>query len=115
VKFVRDGVVDLAPNMVPAGVPTLGDVAAGKALYTAECSRCHGADGANLNIGSAAAVSYIGTEAVKNGYNFTHRVRFGLAAAPGTFKQEMPAAVNFGWTPKNVADVLTYARTLPQK
>jgi mono/diheme cytochrome c family protein len=121
VKFVREGVIDLSPNLSgptldPVGVPTHGgDVVAGQVLYNAECSRCHGPDGATINIGTALGVSYIGTEAVKNGFNFQHRVRFGLAAAPGSFKQTMPGAVNFGWSTKDVIDVLTYARTLPQK
>jgi len=115
VKFIREGVVDLTPYLDATGVPINGDPANGKLLYEGQCVRCHGADGSKLNIGSAVSVSYIGTEANKNGFNFQHRVRFGLVPTPGTLKQEMPAAVNFGWSMGDIRDVLTYARTLPTK
>jgi mono/diheme cytochrome c family protein len=122
VKFVREGIIDVTPYLDAGGAPIGGDAGKGKVLYEAQCMRCHDADGARINIGAAenypivtpVHVSYVGTEANHAAFNFFHhRVRFGLAAAPGDFVEEMPAAINFGWTMADVRDLLTYCRTLP--
>ena len=115
-KFVREGVVDLTQYLdaTAVGVPLAGDAAVGKVLYDDQCARCHGVGGTSLNIDGTPG-HYVGTEATKNGYNLQHRIRFGLAAVPGTLKQEMPAAVNFGWSMQDVMDVIVYSRTLPVK
>jgi len=115
VKFIREGIVDVTTFLDATGAPVAPDLANGQVLYEDQCKRCHGADGAKVNIGTAASVSYVGTEVLKNGFNFQHRVRFGPVGVPGSLREEMPGAVNFGWSLQDVRDVMGYSRTLPTK
>jgi mono/diheme cytochrome c family protein len=107
-RFVREGMVDLTPYMASVtGAPIGADPVRGKTLYDATCLRCHGADGSRLNFGTALAPEYVGHVANENPWEFQHKVRFGQ---PG---EDMPSAVDSGWTMQDVMDVLSHARTLP--
>lgn len=107
VRFIKEGVTDLAPHVSLAKKEPIGaDPKAGADRFSG-CARCHGADGKRMNFGKADAPEFVGTVAVENPWEFLHKVRFGQ---PGT---KMPAAVREGWSMKDAIDVLAYARTLP--
>jgi len=108
VKFVKEGTVDLTPYIDSATkAPISADPVRGKTLYDGTCLECHGADGSRLNFGTALEPEYLGHVASGNPWEFQHKVRFGQ---PG---ENMPSAVDDGWTMQDVMDVLSHARTLP--
>ncbi len=89
--------------------PIGGDATRGKTRYDSTCATCHGADGKQLNFGSATAPEYVGTLAADNPWEFVHKVRAGQ---PGT---TMPSAIVSGWKIQDVLDALAYSQTLPTK
>jgi thiosulfate dehydrogenase len=113
VRFIRAGIADVTPYLDSAGNPLNGDVANGKVRYGELCVRCHGEDGTKINFGNASRGPRFIRDETGNGFNFVHRVRFGLASDLAELDAEMPAAIDAGWTVKDAVDVLTYARTLP--
>lgn len=84
-----------------------GDAANGKALYEAQCARCHGADGATLRFRFEGRDATLGTLALLDPWRFLHKTRFGT---PGT---EMVIGYDLGWTAQQGRDVLLYAQSLP--
>lgn len=107
VAFLRTRLVN-ADLMVDArsGV-ALGSRGQGADLYQERCADCHGAEGANINFGTANNPLFLGDLAVGNPTRFIHKTRFGQA------NSNMPAVDRLGWTLQDVADVLAYAQTLP--
>ena len=108
VVFIQEGLVDISPYIDSETKAAIGgELTNGEQLYAGNCTACHGADGRTLNFGDEEDPEYVGTIALDNPWEFFHKVRTGQ---PGT---SMPAAVDSGWSLQDVADVLTYAQTLP--
>jgi len=108
VAFMKEGMVDMA-KYINADKTVNGDPAKGKTLFNRGCKRCHGEDGKTINFKDEAHPEYIGTIANENPWEFFHKASFGQ---PG---EHMPAGLNFGWTPQDIADLLSYAQTLPEE
>ena len=106
VAFIREGLVDVS-QFINEDKTVKGDATHGKVLFNTGCSRCHGEDGKMINFSDEDEPEYIGTIANENPWEFFHKASFGQ---PG---EHMPAGVNFGWTPQDIADILAYAQTLP--
>jgi thiosulfate dehydrogenase len=104
--FLREGVTDTQAH-ISADKTVNGNADRGETLYSDTCVRCHGGDGTVINFKDEAHPEYIGTIANGNPWEFFHKISFGQPGEP------MPSGVNLGWTPQDIADVLTYAQTLP--
>ena len=50
---------ELPKNIPPYGAPQQGNAAAGKRIYAAACSRCHGADGAGATAGALNTPAFL--------------------------------------------------------
>ncbi|MFQ5460388.1 MAG: c-type cytochrome [Anaerolineae bacterium] len=85
-----------------------GDLAVGEDLYGTECADCHGPEGLGFNFGNVTELEYVGGLAAGNPWEFIHKMRFGQ---PG--EDEMPSAIDNGWTDQEMLSVLTYAQSLP--
>ena len=108
--FLSEGLVNETLYIDYATKKTIGgDAGRGKARYDTTCAACHGADGKQLNFGSATTPEYVGTLASDNPWEFLHKVRSGQ---PGT---AMPSAIVLGWSIQDTLDVLAHAQTLPAK
>lgn len=84
-----------------------GDPAHGKELFDGTCAACHGVDGKRMNFGGEDEPEYVGTIAADNPWEFFHKASFGQPGVP------MPAGRALGWTLEDVADLLSFAQTLP--
>lgn len=107
VKFTSASVVDTDDYITPGGA-FIGEYFYGSYLYSTVCESCHGWDGKSLNFGTAQTPSYIRTVAIRNPWEFLHKVRFGH---PGS---SMPATDLLGWSAQDAADISVYSATLPQ-
>ncbi len=108
VAFVQQGLADTSPY-INADKTVNGDPAKGKTLYNGVCAVCHGDDGKTLNFGDASEPEFVGTIAADNPWEFFHK------AANGQPGEAMPSSINLGWSLEDIADLLAYAQTLPQK
>lgn len=84
-----------------------GDPANGRDLWEGTCAACHGVDGTKMNFGDADEPEYVGTVAAGNPWEFFHKASFGQPGAP------MPSGIALGWSLDEIADLLSYAQTLP--
>ncbi len=85
-----------------------GNVAGGKELFDT-CADCHGPEGLALNFGFDEGESeYVPTIAQDNPWELLNKMRYGQ---PGV--DEMPFALDLGWTEGEQLDVLAYLQTLP--
>ena len=108
VLFLQKGVIDKGPYITD-GKGT-GDPTHGKTLFNAICKVCHGVDGNTINFqADEGGEEFIGNVANDNPMEFFNKASVGQ---PG---EAMPAGLNLGWSLQDVADVLAYAQTLPQK
>ena len=106
--FLKEGLVDMSQYIDSAAKkPKRANVSHGKALYDGACASCHSADGTALNFGTAAAPVYLGTLALDNPWEFTHKIRAGQPAST------MPSALVSGWSMEDAMDVVAYSQTLP--
>jgi thiosulfate dehydrogenase len=85
----------------------IGDPANGEDLWEGTCTACHGVDGTKINFHDADDPEYVGTVAAGNPWEFFHKVVFGQPGAP------MPSGLALGWSLEEIADLLSYAQTLP--
>jgi mono/diheme cytochrome c family protein len=111
VKFIKEGLIDMAPFIDPVTRRTRAAIAAnGSTLYEGTCAvgPCHGSNGKALNFGTPSLPEFLGSVANDNPWEFMHKVRAGQ---PGT---EMPSAIaDTKWTLRDLADVMAHAQTLP--
>jgi len=85
-----------------------GDPAHGQELFNGTCANCHGVDGKTMNFsGDPDDPEFVGTVASDNPWEFYHKGSFGQPGLP------MPAGRALGWTMQDIADLLSYAQTLP--
>ena len=106
VQFIRDLTID-TDAFIAANGTFLGNSTTGQSNYTGgavACITCHGADGANINFGTALNPEWVGTVAVNNPWTLLHKVRFGN---PGT---AMPSWLLAGGTNQGAADIGRYAQ-----
>ncbi len=108
VDFIQKEMKDTAAY-INADKTVKGDPAKGKAKFTATCAACHGNDGKKINFGDAANPEYVGTVASDNPWEFFHKITSGQPGEP------MPSGLGLGWTQQDIADVLSFAQTLPTK
>jgi thiosulfate dehydrogenase len=107
---LKDGLLDVSPFIdAETKTPISGDADHGQELYTSTCALCHGEDGLTLNFGSEDEPEYVGTIALDNPWEFVHKVRTGQ---PGS-EPPMPAAIEKGWSPQDIIDLLAFAQSLP--
>ncbi|MFQ5613414.1 MAG: c-type cytochrome [Anaerolineae bacterium] len=99
VTFMQEGLVDIS-LYINDDKTVNGDPQHGQTLYNAACKRCHGETG----VGEAFVLSILAND---NPWEVFHKISNGQ---PG---EHMPAGVNFGWSPQDIADLLSYAQTLP--
>ncbi len=105
--FIANGTMDVDAVLNADGSPK-GTAADGEEKFEKVCAACHGPNGTAINFKTPGAVEYIGHPASENPWQFLHRMRIGIAVWP------MPSAIDNKFTDKELADVLAYARTLPQ-
>lgn len=104
--FLSKGQYDVRQYVSDAG-DVSGDKNHGKEIFQNICAACHGYNGTALDWGEGGEHAYVGTEANANPWEVFFKIRHGH---PGV---EMVSLAAF---PHQVAaDVLAYAKTLPQK
>jgi mono/diheme cytochrome c family protein len=106
--FLKEGLSDTASYINADKTINGGDIQRGETRFKEVCSVCHGEDGRTLNFGDEAAPEYVGTIAIDNPWEFWHKVSFGQPD-----EVQMLSGRRLGWTPQDIADVLTFAQTLP--
>ncbi len=85
-----------------------GDIDQGKELFDT-CADCHGPEGLALNFGFDEGESeYVPTIAQDNPWELLNKMRYGQ---PG--EDEMPFALDLGWSLDEQMSVLAYLQTLP--
>lgn len=123
--FLKEGLIDMRLHIdYKEKTPFRANPEHGKVLFNKECVKCHGEDGTQLNSGTDIKPNFVGTVAIKNPWEFIHKVRFGQ---PGTIMpalriklkltekdKKMPSGIETGYTMEDVIDILEYAKTLPK-
>jgi thiosulfate dehydrogenase len=99
VAFIKEGTINMNQWIDFGSKKALGDAASGEALWSSNCSTCHGADGHGNPADPPA-------ESVDNPWEVLHKIRWGH---PGT---SMPSMVVNGLTTQQQVDILTYAQSL---
>jgi thiosulfate dehydrogenase len=107
VTFLQQEAVDITPYVNDDGTVN-GDPLNGRDLFGGTCAACHGVDGKTMNFGNEEEPEYVGTVAGDNPWEFFHKASFGHPGVP------MPSGRALGWTEQDIADVLSYAQTLPR-
>jgi thiosulfate dehydrogenase len=105
--FVSLGQIDVDLYVDRKTKKSIGDAANGGRVYLATCTKCHGADGKEINFKNEKEPEYIGTVANKNPWETLHKIRWGHPGAP------MISLVFLGL--KEQLDVLAFCQTLPEK
>ncbi len=104
--FLQNGMIDMS-LYINEDKSANGNAENGETLYAATCTPCHGADGTQINFGSADDPTYIGGLANGNPWEFIHKASFGQPAS------SMPSGRALGWSTADLADLLAFAQTLP--
>lgn len=86
----------------------LGDEDNGLSLYLNNCVECHGNSGRAINFSADGQPLYVGDIASEDPWRALHKLRFG------TVTGNMPSAEREGWSLRDIADVLSYAQSLPR-
>ncbi|MCP4210269.1 MAG: cytochrome c [Halieaceae bacterium] len=106
VAFIQGGLNDVS-TFINVDKSVNGDVGQGKVVYTSACKRCHGEDGKEIIFGDESDPAYVGNIANDNPWEFVHKAAYGQ---PG---EHMPSGVNLGFTLEDLANLTSYAQTLP--
>ncbi len=84
----------------------------GLAKFENDCAGCHGSDGRKINFKeSKGGLEYPGSIARDNPWELLNKIAHGQAQSTPT----MPTAIGKGYTMDDMADLLLYIRTLPDK
>ena len=105
--FLSKGQHDTDAFIDPKSGDVRGDTERGASIYQNVCAACHGFDGRAINWGETDEPGYVGTEAKANPWEVLHKIRNGHPGA------EMVSLRAFAL--QDAVDVLSYARTLPEK
>lgn len=105
--FVSKGQTDTDQWIDRKNKTSHGSAKRGAASYQTICAVCHGFDGKAINFKTAEKPEYIGTIAQKNPWEFMHKARFGQPGIPMIALITLPM--------EDIADILAYAQTLPEK
>ena len=106
--FITSALIDTT-DLIGTDGTSLGDGAAGEALYVGVCIFCHGPEGNAINFAGLDEPEFVGHVAADNPWEFVHKVRFGQPGWP------MPSSIVNGWSNEDVANVMAYAQTLSQE
>ncbi|NOZ72267.1 MAG: cytochrome c [Chloroflexi bacterium] len=106
--FLTQDLVDESQFITADKQAAQGDVAIGKDLFLESCSDCHGPEGLAMNFKNETEPEYVGSLANDNPWEFFHKMRVGQ---PG--EEDMPPAIDLGWTEEEQASVLAFVQTLP--
>ncbi len=106
--FITDSLVD-SDELINADKTSVGDSAAGEALYVEVCIKCHGPGGNAINFGGLDDPEFLGHLGPDNPWEFAHKVRYGQPGWP------MPSGISNDWGNDDVANVLSYAQTFGQE
>ncbi len=104
--FLSKGQYDIRQYVSDSG-DVSGDPNRGKGIFQNICASCHGYNGTAINWGEDDDPAYVGTESNANPWEVYFKIRHGH---PGV---EMVALSAFDH--QVAADVLAYAKTLPQR
>jgi mono/diheme cytochrome c family protein/ribosomal protein L37AE/L43A len=126
-KFIKQGMFDTSIYIGPSGIinGSPQNFQNGAALYAFEgfgvvngnCELCHGADGREINFGSATAPEYLGNLANDNPWETLHKIRFGQ---PNSTMPDLISPVNIltgelAFDIQDAVDIVHYAQSLPQQ
>ncbi len=103
--FVTKGQVDMDKYIDRGSRKAKGNAANGKVFFSTICSKCHGADGREINFADEPKLDFVATVSNKNPWEILNKIRNGH---PGS---QMPG-LNMLSIMQQV-DILTYAHTLP--
>ena len=106
-KFVSLGQIDMDLYIDRATKAARGDANHGASAYQTICAVCHGFDGKAINFKDEKNPEFIGTIAKKNPWEFMHKARFGQPGVPMISLITLPV--------QDIADILAYSQTLPDK
>jgi len=106
-KFVSLGQIDMDLYVDRTTKTSRGDPAHGATYYQTICAVCHGFDGKALNFHAPDDPEYVGTIAKENPWEFMHKARFGQPGIPMISLIALPI--------EDIADLLAYSHTLPDK
>lgn len=105
--FVSLGQLDMDLYIDRQTKKSIGDFANGGRIYLATCTKCHGNDGKDINLGDEKQPAYVGTEANENPWEVLHKIRWGHPREP------MISLVFLSL--KEQLDVLAFCQALPQE
>lgn len=105
--FVAYGQVDTDLYIDRHTKKSIGDPASGGRIFLTTCTKCHGADGRDINFKDDKEPEYVGTVANENPWETLHKIRWGH---PGS---QMISLLFLGL--KDQLDVLSFCQTLPEK
>ena len=108
--FITTGLADTRQYIDPVALTIQGgDLGQGQAFYAAQCTACHGDDGAGEVIRFNGRNTSLGAVASIDPWRFLHKTRFGSPGAVDTVGHDPK------WTLEQTRDALLYARTLPSE
>jgi thiosulfate dehydrogenase len=105
--FVSLGQIDMDLYIDRATRKARGDPRRGARTYQTICAVCHAFDGKLINFHDADDPEYLGTIAKGNPWEFLHKARFGQPGVPMISLITLPM--------EDLADLLAYGQTLPEK
>lgn len=105
--FVSLGQIDMDLYIDRATNAARGDAAHGAPYYQTICAVCHGFEGKAFNFHDSDDPEYVGTIAIENPWEFMHKARFGQPGIPMISLIALPV--------EDIADILAYSQTLPEK
>ena len=107
--FIAEEIIDYADVIDADKMAIGGDLAIGEELYQESCSDCHGPEGTAIDFkANVTKTETIAAIANGNPWEFYHKMRFGQPS-----EDDMPPALDAGWTSDEQTSVLAYAQTLP--
>lgn len=83
------------------------DLAAGKTLFEATCTPCHGTRGTGVNFSDELGPEYLATVARDDPWEFLHKARHGQPTMP-----DMPSTLTGGWSLEDQVNLMAYVQTL---
>lgn len=105
--FVSAGQIEMDRYIDRSSKKAKGDAGRGAQIYQTVCATCHGFNGKEINFKSEENPEYIGTIANDNPWELLHKIRHGQPGEPMVAMITLPL--------QDLADIVAYAQTLPEK